>query len=131
MFPLRLFVFLFSSDISCLVFAMSRVHLTQDGGYKGIVVKIDKDVDMDGCQEIIENVKVRNGLKEILIFSNCMLTTIRSFKALCNWRFLCSSIRLLIHPSFFRNYSLFICFKFNLFLATSFCIILSLFACCS
>ena len=68
------------------------------GILKNRVVKIYEDVDMDGCQEIIENVKVRNGLKEILIFSNCMLTTIKSFKALFNWRFLC----LLFACSFFH-----------------------------
>ena len=42
-----------------MVSTLSRVYLTPDGGYKGIVVKIDKDVDQDHCQEIINNVKVR------------------------------------------------------------------------
>ena len=42
-----------------MVSTLSRVYLTPDGGYKGIVVKIDKDVDPDHCHEIIKNVKVR------------------------------------------------------------------------
>ena len=41
-----------------MVSTLSRVYLAPDGGYKGIVVKIDKDVDQDHCQEIIKNVKV-------------------------------------------------------------------------
>ena len=54
---LSLLLLLLSS--SCLVSTLSRVHLTPDGGYKGIVVRIDKDVDQDHCHEIIKNIKVR------------------------------------------------------------------------
>ena len=61
MFPLRLFLFWLFLITSSDVFAMSRVHLTQDGGYNGIVVKIDTNVGMDGCTKIINNIKVRNG----------------------------------------------------------------------
>ena len=56
----RLFVLLLFFCRYCSVSAMSRVHLTPDGGYKGIVVKIDTDVGQDGCQEIINNVKVKH-----------------------------------------------------------------------
>jgi hypothetical protein len=55
----ELSVLLLLLSSSCLVSALSRVYLTQDGGYKGIVVRIDKDVDQDHCYEILKNVKVR------------------------------------------------------------------------
>ena len=55
MILVTLFVFLI---ISCSVSALSQVHITQDGGYTGIVVKIDKDVHQDECQGIINNIKV-------------------------------------------------------------------------
>ena len=41
-----------------MVSTLSRVYLTPDGGYKGIVVKIDSQVDEDHCQDIIDNIKV-------------------------------------------------------------------------
>ena len=41
-----------------MVSTTSRVYLTPDGGYKGIVVKIDSQVDQDHCQQIIDNLKV-------------------------------------------------------------------------
>ena len=41
-----------------MVSTLSRVYLAPDGGYKGIVVKIDSQVDQDHCQEILDNVKV-------------------------------------------------------------------------
>ena len=45
---------------SCMVSTLSRVYLAPDGGYKGIVVKIDRQVDQDHCEEIIDNLKVTN-----------------------------------------------------------------------
>ena len=51
--------------------SISRVHLTQDGGYKGIVVKIDTNVEEDGCTKIIENIKVRNDMPLYLVCTNC------------------------------------------------------------
>ena len=51
---------IFMLSISCIVSTLSRVYLTPDGGYKGIVVKIDSQVDEDHCQDIIENIKVTN-----------------------------------------------------------------------
>ena len=55
----RLFLIL---TIPCLVHStMSRVHLTQDGGYKGIVVRIGKDVREEMCQEVVTAVKVNIG----------------------------------------------------------------------
>ena len=60
MILVRLSVLLLFFCRYCSVSAMSRVHLTPDGGYKGIVVKIDTDVGQDGCQEIINNVKVKH-----------------------------------------------------------------------
>ena len=59
MFLTPLFLFL---TVPCLVIStMSRVHLTQDGGYKGIVVRIGKDVREEMCQEVVTAVKVNNG----------------------------------------------------------------------
>ena len=54
---LSLLLLLLSS--SCRVSTLSRVYKTPDGGYKGIVVRIDKDVNQDHCQEIIKNLKVQ------------------------------------------------------------------------
>ena len=54
---LSLVVLLVSS--SCISSTLSMVYLTPDGGYKGIVVRIDSEVDQDHCQEIIKNIKVR------------------------------------------------------------------------
>ena len=42
-----------------MVSTLSMVYITPDGGYKGIVVRIDSEVDQDHCQEIIKNIKVR------------------------------------------------------------------------
>ena len=52
----------------CAWSSMSSVYLAPNSGYKGIVVKIDKDVDQDHCQEIINNVKVsrKNKMKNRL-----------------------------------------------------------------
>ena len=36
---------------------LSMVYLTPDGGYKGIVARIDSQVGQDNCQQIINNVK--------------------------------------------------------------------------
>ena len=55
MILVTLFVFL---SIFCSVSALSQVHITQDGGYTGIVVKIGTNVRMDECQGIINSIKV-------------------------------------------------------------------------
>ena len=48
--------------IPCLLHStMSKVHLTQDGGYEGIVVRIDTGVNEEMCQEVLDGVKVRYG----------------------------------------------------------------------
>ncbi len=39
----------------------SRIKVDADGGYTGIVVKIDKNVPEDECARILENLKVRSG----------------------------------------------------------------------
>ena len=38
----------------------SQIRIDPDGGYTGIVIKIDKDVPEDLCPEILTNLKVRN-----------------------------------------------------------------------
>ena len=58
-------VFLFLAVPSLVHTTMSRVHLTQDGGYKGIVVRIGTDVREERCQEVLERIKV--GLGSILL----------------------------------------------------------------
>ena len=37
----------------------SRIRVEADGGYTGIVIKIDKEVPEDACPEILANLKVR------------------------------------------------------------------------
>ena len=37
----------------------SRVHIDSDGGYQGIVIKIDKRVPEQYCKDILRNLKVR------------------------------------------------------------------------
>ena len=37
----------------------SQIRIDPDGGYTGIVIKIDKDVPEDLCPEILTNLKVR------------------------------------------------------------------------
>ena len=54
---LSLLVLLLSS--SCMMSTLSRVYLTPDGGYVGIVVRIGNQVNQDNCHQIISNVKVR------------------------------------------------------------------------
>ena len=41
-----------------VVISISLVHITQDGGYKGIVVRIDSNVREEKCNNIIRNIKV-------------------------------------------------------------------------
>lgn len=36
----------------------SQIHIDPDGGYTGIVIKINKDVPEDLCPQILSNVKV-------------------------------------------------------------------------
>ena len=42
-----------------MVSPLSRVYITQDGGYKGIVVNIDKDIDSCLLDDLIQNIKVK------------------------------------------------------------------------
>ena len=54
---------LFSSSSSLRLDAASeeesRIHIDSDGGYSGIVIKIDKEVPVEKCPEILQNLKVR------------------------------------------------------------------------
>jgi hypothetical protein len=44
-------------------YSTRRIHLDlSDGGYKGIVVKINKDVPEKHCPKILSNIKVRSFL---------------------------------------------------------------------
>ena len=38
--------------------ASSQIHMDPDGGYTGIVIKINKDVPEDLCPQILSNLKV-------------------------------------------------------------------------
>ena len=42
-----------------MLLTLSRVSMGPDGGYKGIVVRIDSQVDQDLYPEIIDNIKVK------------------------------------------------------------------------
>ena len=55
-------------------YSSRRIHLDlSDGGYKGIVVKINKDVPEKYCPTILSNIKVRNFVLIILIKNFKML----------------------------------------------------------
>ncbi len=41
--------------------ADSKVSLSSDGGYGGIVVKVGREVPEEKCQDILQNLKVRGG----------------------------------------------------------------------
>ena len=53
-------VFLLILSSSCLLSTQSRVYMDTHGGYKGVVVRIDDDIEQDNCKEIIDNVKVNH-----------------------------------------------------------------------
>ena len=42
----------------CMVSPLSRVYITPDGGYKGIVVNIDSDIDLSHLDELMQKIKV-------------------------------------------------------------------------
>jgi hypothetical protein len=42
-----------------LSLAPSQIRLDPDGGYTGIVIKIDKDVPEEFCPQILSNLQVR------------------------------------------------------------------------
>ena len=44
---------------SCLLGASHLVYLSEDGGYRDIVVKISDTLDMKKCSNIISGIKVR------------------------------------------------------------------------
>ena len=49
-------------------YSSRRIHLDlSDGGYKGIVVKIDKEVPEKYCPKILSNIKVRNNKVENIL----------------------------------------------------------------
>ena len=42
-----------------MAMAPSQIRLDPDGGYTGIVIKIDKDVPEELCPQILSNIQVR------------------------------------------------------------------------
>ena len=50
---------LFLLALTSLSVEASRIRVEADGGYTGIVIKIDKEVPEDACPEILANLKVR------------------------------------------------------------------------
>ena len=41
----------------------AEIHLSEDGGYSNIVVRISDQLDMNKCSDIIAGLKVREGEK--------------------------------------------------------------------
>ena len=63
-------IILLVTSLSTIVLCQkSQIRIDPDGGYTGIVIKIDKDVPEDLCPEILTNLKVR---KLCLLF-HCFL----------------------------------------------------------
>ena len=69
--PLRIILLVASLTVlSTIVLCQkTQIRIDPDGGYTGIVIKIDKDVPEDLCPEILTNLKVR---KLCLLF-HCFL----------------------------------------------------------
>lgn len=59
-------IFFLSCDVITTASA-SRIRVEADGGYTGIVVKINKEVPEDACPEILANLKVCQKTHTILI----------------------------------------------------------------
>ena len=54
-------IILLVTSLSTIVLCQkSQIRIDPDGGYTGIVIKIDKDVPEDLCPDILTNLKVRN-----------------------------------------------------------------------
>ena len=51
-----------------MVSTLTRISMGTDGGYKGIVVKIDNQVDQDHYPDIIDNIKVKKTSVSIHFF---------------------------------------------------------------
>ena len=71
------YLLLLTTAISAVVSSEteSRIHIDSDGGYSGIVIKIDKDVPVEKCPEILQNLKVGMELKFLsnTSFNTCSL----------------------------------------------------------
>ena len=54
--------------LACLILGLkaSQITIDPDGGYKGIIIKIDKNVPEENCPKILSNLKVR---KVVFYFS--------------------------------------------------------------
>ena len=50
--------------LACLILGLkaSQITIDPDGGYKGIIIKIDKNVPEENCPKILSNLKVRKVL---------------------------------------------------------------------
>jgi hypothetical protein len=62
------------------VHGLSRVSMTEDGGYANIVIKIRKEVSEDDCPDILRGIKVMKYEKNISklcykISQHCVVTT--------------------------------------------------------
>ena len=70
-------IILLVTSLSTIVLCQkSQIRIDPDGGYTGIVIKIDKDVPEDLCPEILTNLKVR---KFFFTFSLFLFFRQRSF----------------------------------------------------
>ena len=54
---------LFVSYVQC--WSQSQIQIDPDGGYTGIVIKIDKNVPEEQCPQILNNLKVRRDLAKV------------------------------------------------------------------
>ena len=73
--PLPFRIILLVTVLSTIVLCQkSQIRIDPDGGYTGIVIKIDKDVPEDLCPEILTNLKVRKLCLPFHCFCKAMQT---------------------------------------------------------
>ena len=76
--------------LACLVLvttltAASQISIDPDGGYKGIVIQIDKNVPEEQCPKILSNLKVR--LLSTLLLPMMRIMVKSDVSGCCYWGF--------------------------------------------
>lgn len=82
----------------------AEIHLSEDGGYSNIVVRISDQLDMNKCSDIIASLKVRFNISVEMMWSKIRVLGLNSkcFMA-C---FLLASAKILDKPSFQKDLAL-------------------------
>ena len=88
--PLPFRIILLVTVLSTIVLCQkSQIRIDPDGGYTGIVIKIDKDVPEDLCPEILTNLKVR----KLCLHFHCFFKGNAAFIYIVLWQYGLSSFQ--------------------------------------